>query len=51
MELADRIQVLAEKPELRASMGAAGRRKSRELFSFERYEKQVEQLYLAVLER
>jgi glycosyltransferase involved in cell wall biosynthesis len=50
-ELADRIQALAENPQLRAAMGAAGSRKSRELFSFERYEKRIERLYLALLER
>lgn len=48
--LAGAIRLLAEDQRLRASMGAAGRRKSNEEFSFERYVDRLELLYLTLLE-
>jgi len=49
--LADAIRLLAENRQLRVNMGAAGSRKAKELFSFERYVDRLEQLYVAVLEK
>jgi glycosyltransferase involved in cell wall biosynthesis len=48
--LADAIRRLAEDQQLRVDMGAAGSKKQKELFSFERYVDHLEQLYVEVLE-
>ena len=49
--LADAIRRLAEDHQMRVDMGAAGSKKQKELFSFERYVDRLEQLYVAVLEK
>jgi glycosyltransferase involved in cell wall biosynthesis len=49
--LAYAIQRLADDYQLRANMGAAGSKKSKELFSFDRYVDRLEQLYVAVLQK
>ncbi|WP_100629629.1 glycosyltransferase [Algoriphagus formosus] len=49
--LAEKIQILIEQPELRQEMGEKGKQRALEHFSAERYCREVENLYLELLER
>ncbi|NVK53929.1 MAG: glycosyltransferase [Flavobacteriaceae bacterium] len=49
--LAEKIQILIEQPELRQEMGERGKKRALEHFSAERYCREVENLYLELLER
>ena len=47
--LVDAIEKLADSPDLRAALGAAGREKCREMFSRQRMVDRIEELYLRLL--
>ena len=49
VKLADEIRRLIDDPALRTHYGEAGRERARELFSFERYRRELEEVYRACL--
>ncbi|MDN3667868.1 glycosyltransferase [Echinicola jeungdonensis] len=48
-DLAEKIQILIDQPELRKKLGEAGHQRARQHYSAERYVREVEELYLELL--